>query len=134
MDHFTLNIGDKKIPLRFRMDQFIEMEEQLGNLADIKNMIITDKKRLRTLVFVIRVLGQAGLRKAGEDADWLTEEWLRENMEPHALMAYQIAVLGCMSKENESQAARDENEHKERDLVLEELQAKKDPVNSHTGE
>ena len=134
MEKYYIEIANRKIPLRFRMDQFIEMEEQLGNLADIKNMIITDKKRLRTLVFVIRVMGQAGLRKAGEDADWLTEEWLRENMEPHALIAYQIAVLGCLSKENESQAARDENEHKERDLVLEELQAKKDPVNSHTGE
>ena len=133
MDHFTLNIGDKKIPLRFRMDQFIEMEEQLGNLADIKNMIITDKKRLRTLVFVIRVLGQAGLRKAGEDADWLTEEWLRENMEPHALMAYQIAVIGCMSKESESQAAAEEKKDEARDLVLDQINEKKDPVNLHTG-
>ena len=39
----------------------------------------------------------------------------------------------CLSKESESQAAKEENENKERDLVLEEIQAKKDPVNSHTG-
>ena len=62
------------------------------------------------------------------------EEWLLENMRPHSLMAYQIAVLGCLNKEQESQAAAEENEHKERDLVLEEIEAKKGPVNSHTGE
>ena len=133
MDNITLNIGDKKIPLRFRMNQFIELEEKLGNLGEIRDKITTDRSRLTNLVFVIMVLGNAGLKAEGQEPD-LTEEWLRENMEPHALMAYQIAVLGCLSKENESQAAREENEHKERDLVLEELQAKKDPVNSHTGE
>ncbi len=134
MDNLILKIADKEIPLRFRMNQFIELEEELGNLGEIRDMILTDKKRLRKLVFVIRVLGQAGLKHAGQDAEWLTEEWLLENMRPHSLMAYQIAVLGCLNKEQESQAAAEENEHKERDLVLEEIQAKKDPVNSHTGE
>ena len=134
MDSITIKIADKEIPLRFRMNQFIELEEQLGNLGEIRDMILTDKQRLRKLVFVIKVLGQAGLKHAGEDAEWLTEDWLRENMKPHHLMAYQIAVLGCLNKEQESQAAAEENEHKERDLVLEEIQAKKEPVNSHTGE
>ena len=134
MNNITIKIADKEIPLRFRMDQFIELEEELGNLGEIRDMILTDKKRLRKLVFVIRVLGQAGLKKAGEDAEWLTEEWLRENMKPHHLMAYQIAVLGCLQKEEESQAAAEDNENKERDLVLEEIQEKKGPVNSHTGE
>lgn len=134
MNNITIKIADKEIPLRFRMDQFIELEEELGNLGEIRDMILTDKKRLRKLVFVIRVLGQAGLKKAGEDVEWLTEEWLRENMKPHHLMAYQIAVLGCLQKEEASQAAAEDNENKERDLVLEEIQAKKGPVNIHTGE
>ena len=134
MDSITIKIADKEIPLRFRMNQFIELEEELGNLGEIRDMILSDKQRLRKLVFVIKVLGRAGLKHAGEEAEWLTEDWLRENMKPHHLMAYQIAVLGCLNKEQESQAAAEENEHKERDLVLEEIQAKKEPVNSHTGE
>ena len=89
--------------------------------------------RSTNLVFVIMVLGNAGLKAEGQEPD-LTEEWLRENMEPHALMAYQIAVLACLTKENKSQAAEEKNENKERDLVLEEIQAKKDPVNLPTGE
>ena len=56
-----------------------------------------------------------------------------ENMDPHNLLAYQMAVLGCMTKESESQAQHEKEENEERDLVLEEIQAKKDPVNSPTG-
>ena len=134
MDSITIKIADKEIPLRFRMNQFIELEEELGNLGEIRDMILSDKQRLRKLVFVIRVLGQAGLKHAGEDAEWLTEDWLRENMKPHHLMAYQIAVLGTLTQESESQAVKEENENNERDLVMEEIEQKKGPVNSHTGE
>ena len=133
MENITLNIGDRKIPLRFKMNQFAEIEEEVGNLGEVRKMILNGKQRIRNLMKVIRILGNAGLKHAGEEDD-LTEEWLNENMDPHALMAYQLAVIACLSKESESQAAQEENENKERDLVLEEINEKKDPVNSHTGE
>ena len=133
MEGMKINIGDREIPLRFRMDQFIEIEENIGNLGEVRDLILKGKNRLRNLVGVIRILGNAGLKHEGKEPD-LTDEWLRENMEPHALMAYQLAVIGCLTKESESQAVKEENESKERDLVMEEIQQKKDPVNSHTGE
>lgn len=132
MDNITVTIGERKIPLRFRMDQFIEIEEEVGNLGEVKELILNGRKRLRNIVTVIRILGNAGLKAAGEAAD-LTDEWLREEMDPHAIMAYQIAVIACLTKETESQAVQEENENKERDLVLEEINEKKGPVNSHTG-
>ena len=110
-----------------------EIEEEIGNLGEIKDLLLSGKKRIRNLVTAIRVMGNAGLKAAGEKGD-LTEEWLMENMDPHALMGYQLAVLGCMTKEGESQAEQENSENEERDLVMEEIQAKKDPVNSHTGE
>lgn len=133
MEHISLMIGEKKIPMKFGMRQFIELEEKLGNLAEIKELILKGKDRLRNLVFIIRVLGNAGLKNAGEEPD-LTEEWLLDNMDPHYLMAYQIAVLACLTKETESQAVKEENETKERDLVLEEINAKKEHVNSTAGD
>ena len=132
MDGLTVKIGEREIPLRFRMNQFIEIEEAIGNLTDIKEIILKGNHRLRNLVTMIRIMGNAGLKHAGEKPD-LTDEWLTENMDPYMLMGYQAMVLGCLSKETESEAAKEENEEKERDLVLEEIQAKKDPVNSHTG-
>ena len=132
MDNLTINIGKRKIPLRFRMNQFAEMEEEIGNLGNTKELFMTGGKRVRNIVTAIRILGNAGLKHEGQKPD-LTDEWLCENMDPHAILAYQVAVIGCLSKESESQAVKEENENKERDLVLEEIEGKKDPVNSHTG-
>ena len=132
MDNITIDIGERKIPLRFRMNQFIEIEEEIGNLGEIRELILNGKHRLRNLVTVIRILGNAGLKAAGGEPD-LKDEWLMENMDPHALAGYQLAVIACMSKEGKSEAVQEENENTERDLVLEEIEAKKDPVNSHTG-
>ena len=133
MEGLILKIGGREIPLRFRMNQFIEIEEEIGNLGEVRDMILQGKNRLRNMVSVIRILGNAGLKHAGQEAD-LTDEWLKENMDPHALMAYQLGVLGCLTRDSESQAVKEENENNERDLVMEEIEQKKGPVNSHTGE
>ena len=132
MENITLNIGDRKIPLRFKMNQFAEIEEEVGNLGEVRQMILKGKNRVRNIMTVIRILGNAGLKHDGEAAD-LTDEWLSENMDPHAIMGYQIAIIACLSKGGESEAVKEEEENKERDLVLEEIYEKKDPVNSHTG-
>lgn len=133
MDNIKLTIGEREIPLRFKMPQFAQIEEEIGYMGDIKELIIRGKKRIRNIIGVIRIMGNAGLKAAGQEAD-LTDEWLEENMNPHELMAYQLAVIACMDKEGKSQAQEEKNESTERDLVLEEIQAKKDPVNSPTGE
>ncbi len=133
MDNITLNIGGKTIPLRFRMSEFIEIEEEVGYAGELKQMILKGKNRLRNMITTIRILGNGGLKHAGETPD-LTDEWLRENMDPHALLAYQAAIIACMMRDGRSEAQEQQNENKERDLVLEEIEAKKDPVNLHTGE
>ena len=132
MDNITVKIGGREIPLRFRMNQFAQIEEEIGNLAEIKNLILNGKKRIRNCVGVIRIMGNAGLQHAGEKPD-LTDEWLMENMDPYNLLAYQTGILACMTKESESEAKNEKDENTERDMVLEEIQTKKDPVNSHTG-
>ena len=133
MENVKVQIGGREIPLRFRMDEFIEIEETVGNLGDVKEMILKGRSRLRNIITMIRIMGNGALKAAGEEPD-LTDEWLREHMEPHQLMTYQIAVIGCLSKETASEAVAEENKGKKRDLVLEELEAKKGPVNTPTGE
>ena len=133
MDGMTIKIKEREIPLRFRMRQFMEIEEEIGNLAEIKKLVLEGEHRVRNVIAMIRILGNAGLKHAGEKAD-LTNEWLEENMDPYAIMGYQLAVIGCLANETQSEAAKEKNENTERDLVLEEIEQKKDPVNSHTGE
>ena len=133
MENISVNIGERKIPLKFGMREFVQIEEEVGNLGEIRDLILNGKNRLRNMITVIRILGNAGLKRDGEEAD-LTDEWLYENMDPHALMAYQMGIIACMSKAEKSEAVKEENEKNERDLVLEEIDAKKGRVNSHTGE
>ena len=132
MENIKVTIAGREIPLRFRMNEFAQIEEEVGNLAEVKELVLNGKNRIRNIVSIIRIMGNAGLRHAGEAAD-LTDDWLMENMNPHDLMTYQVSVLGCMTKESESQAQHEKDENEERDLVLEEIQAKKVPVNSPTG-
>jgi hypothetical protein len=131
MEGVTVPIGGRMIPLKFGMDQFAEIEETVGYLGDVKELM-EGKNRVRNTISVIRILGNGGLKAAGEQPD-LTEEWLRENMEPQNIMIYQLAAIACRSRAEESEAVKEENENTERDLVLEEINKKKEPANSHTG-
>ena len=133
MEKIRIKIGEREIPLWFGMDQFMEIEENVGYMGDIQELILKGKKRVRNIVSMIRILGNGGLKREGQAAD-LTDEWMKENMDPSKIMDYQIAVMACLQRDEDSQAVNEENENKERDLVLEEIEQKKAPVNSHTGE
>ena len=133
MKNVKVKIGEREIQMLFWMPEFLEIEETVGNLGEIRNLILNGKQRLRNMITVTRILGNAGLKAAGETPD-LTDEWLMANMDPHKLMQYQLAVLACMSDDSKSEAAQEESEEKDRDLVLEEIEQKKELVNSRTGE
>lgn len=133
MEDISVEIGGRKIPLRFKMPQFAEIEEEVGNLLDPKELIIEGKKRVRNIMTMIRIMGNAGLKKAGEEPD-LTDEWLGENMEPMKILTYQIALMAVMAREGESEAEKENSENTKRDLVLEEINKKKEPMSSPTGE
>jgi hypothetical protein len=133
MKKTILKINGREIPLRFRMPEFMQIEEEIGNLGEIRELIYEGKKRIRNVIAMVRIMGNAGLKEKGEKAD-ITDEWLTEHMKPFELMKYQSALIECINAESESEALKQKNEEEERDLVLEEIEGKKDPVNSHTGE
>ena len=128
----TVNIGEKEIPLKFGMREFEEIEENVGSMLDIQELIVKGKKRVRNTIQALRIMGNAGLKKNGEQPD-LTDEWLEENMEPLMIKTYQMAVINTIQKSGRSEAETENNENEERDLVMEEIEEKKDPRNSHTG-
>ena len=127
-----VRIGKREIPLRFRMKEFIQIEEEIGNMGEIRELLYEGQHRLRNLIAAVRIMGNGALKEAGEEPD-LTDEWLAENMEPFRVLEYQNAVIDCISAESKSEAAAEKSESEERDLVLEEIERKKGPVNSHTG-
>ena len=124
-----ITIGGREIPLRFTMNQFAEVEEEVGFLSELRELIAEKRERVRNVIRMIRIMGNAGLAKAGEKPD-LTDEWIGENMKPFQLAVYQQALLACIAEAGQSEAEREENEDKERDLVLEEINRKKKDVSS----
>ena len=124
MDNITIKIGGREIPLRFRMNQFAQIEEEIGNLGEIKDLILNGKKRIRNCVGVIRIMGNAGLKEEGQEPD-LTDDGVLDAMDPNKMKAYQIAVLAAFTGGWKMET----EEEKEHDVVLEEIERKKEPGN-----
>lgn len=122
---YTMNIGGREIPLRYTMLELADMEEAIGTMDNFRDLILKGKQRLRNMAAAIRIMGNSGLSHAGEAAD-LTDEWLLNHMDPGKLKSYQITVLGVFTNGFEMET---NNEGGERDLVLEELERKKEPGN-----
>ena len=126
MEKYSVKIAGQEIPLRYTMRELADMEEAIGTMDNFRDLILKGKRRLRNMTTAIRIMGNSGLEKAGEKGD-LTDEWLMDHMDPGRIKAYQIAVLGAFTDgfrmESESQQEQD------RDLVLEELERKKEKGN-----
>lgn len=121
---FTVKIGGRVIPLKYTMRELADMEEAIGTMDAFKELILTGRKRLRNTATAIRIMGNAGLKEAGQAAD-LTDGWLLDNMDTQKIKAYQIAVLGAFTGGWKMESENDQ----ERDLVLEEIERKKDEGN-----
>ena len=121
MKQASVEIGGRTIPLTFKMPQFADMEEAIGNLSLIEDLLLKGKKRVRNTAAAIRIMGNAGLKEAEDKAD-LTDEWVLNNMQPRRIMEYQAAVMAAIN----AGMSMESTEEKERDLVLEEIERKKD--------
>lgn len=124
MEKYSVKIADHEIPLRYTMRELADMEEAIGTMDNFRDLILKGKRRIRNMTAAIRVMGNAALKREGKK-EALTDEWLLDHMDPNQIKTYQIAVLGAFTDgfrmENQSQ--------RERDLVLEELERKKEKGN-----
>lgn len=122
MNNNTVTIGGREIPLVFNMPEFADMEEEIGSLSLVEDLLLKGKKRIRNTAAAIRIMGNAGLRDAGEKAD-LTDEWILNNMQPRMIVSYQSSVMAAINAGMTTETSEDQ----ERDLVLEEIERKKEP-------
>lgn len=108
----TVLIGKEEIPLLFDMDAFAEMEEQVGMLTKL-NDLLTGKSRIKNIVKMIVIMGNSARVADGKEPD-LTDKAVSRKMEPRKLAEYQIAVMGAltdgMKSETEDEAKTNEDE------------------------
>jgi hypothetical protein len=75
----------------------------------------------------VRILGNAGLEEAGQEAD-LTDKWVLRNMKPAMILPYVIVVLSVINDAMLMESAKEEKTGPV-DEVLEEQNRKKEPGN-----
>lgn len=124
-----LTIGKRKIPLVFDMDSWIEIEEnvcalsRLNEVVDQHNMQGRKSDMLRSLVAMVRIMGNEGLELDGQPKD-LTDEWLKKTIRPGQMLDIKVAVITEIDKGMYLETV-EHKENEERDLVLEEINKKK---------
>lgn len=115
-----ISVGKREISLRYTLRTQMEMDEELDlSFEEAQEKI--KKKNTKTVVSLMRILGNEGLRLNGKAAD-LTDEWLTGHIAPVNMTAYRIALMGAMTKGwfMETEEATDE----EKDDILAEIRKK----------
>ena len=138
-----IKIGKRTIPLFYSTYELIEIQKDIGctgfELRDkvfgivqededdpmsIRMTCVTDPEKTERLGKLIRILGNAGLEEAGEEAN-LTDKWILRNMKTSLIMAYAIAAMAVITEGNKAEEPVPEKEEGPVDEVLEEQEAKK---------
>lgn len=128
-----INIGGRKIPLVFNYDSWAEMEETVCKLANLDEVLNSDSRAEELhpktndskarFARLLTVLGNQGLEMDDKERD-LTEKWMRKHIHPAQYVELKMAVIkeidGGMRMETETK-----DPHAPRDLVLEEIDKKK---------
>ena len=126
----VIRIGGKKIPLNFCLDDVESMNEEVGPVTDIRALLTEDylsAAHVRRVVRSIRIMGNSGLIEMGQEP-FLTDSWIGRHMKTKdvndkIVFPLIVTVWGGMEMETE---AAEQREGKEVDVVLEEINKKKD--------
>ena len=105
-----------ELSLRFTMDIWDRLESEICMIGDIGDKISTDRDRLHNTARIAAIMA---------DNEKVTEAAIWANMEPKDLRHLNNAITRCIS-ENLAMEVEKEDEDAVHDVVLEELEAKKE--------
>lgn len=118
----AVRIGGRVIPLRYGMAVQEQVDEELEmDFYELQAKLDKGKRNTKETIKIIRMMGNDGLRKAGQAED-LTDEWLRDNMQPSEIINYRIAALAAMTAG--WQMETDNSAEEEQDVTLNEIRKK----------
>lgn len=125
MQKHTIAIAGKEFPLGFDVRAWInELEPEFGSLTRMTDCLFGQDKPMTAGVYVLAMTINAGFRLAGEKKT-IKQDWLLDNLQPKelatAIGAAENAIFSCFEQEE-----KDDAKDGAVDVVLEELEAKKE--------
>ena len=133
----TITLKGREIPLLFTTWEMKEIQEEVGPMAETIARLIgrnkddeTDTSRyggadqLATVGKAIRILGNAGLEEAGQEAD-LTDKWVLRAMKPSETIDMVNKIMDAFNEGMLSEIPA-KTEEGPVDVTLEELKKKKE--------
>ena len=118
----AVKIGGRVIPLRYGMRVQEQVEDELDmDFYELQTKLDKGKRATKETIKIIRMMGNEGLRVAGEAPD-LTDDWLRDNMQPSEIIYYRVAALAATTAG--WQMETDHSDEEEQDEVLNEIRKK----------
>lgn len=112
-----MKLGNENVNLIFDMSAFAEIEEQVGLLSDLNDMI-TGRQRIRNCATLISILANHG-----ENEKKYTPDEVLALMKPRDIATYLMEIMSAIGA---GMTTETEENNGERDLVLEEISRKKD--------
>ena len=147
-----IKMGGRDIPLYLSTLELVEIQKDIGcTVAQLKDEVFglwedeedlddngapkkkmkvaVDPELMKRLGILIRILGNAGLEEAGQEAN-LTDKWILRHMKPGLIMGYAIGALGAVLEGMLTESAEIAGEDQEKgpvDVTIEESNRKKEP-------
>ena len=116
----AVEIAGRKVPLRLTTRAVIRIEEEMDMDVEELRQALNElkKKNTRAVVQSIRILGNEGLRLAGETAD-LTDDAVMDAVTPRERVLYRVAALAAITKGMYMET--DTSYEEKQDVVLNEI-------------
>ena len=136
----SITLKGREIPLLYTVYEMKEIQREIAPISTAISLVLgrnpedeedtsrfAGEEHLGAIATLIRILGNAGLEEAGEAPD-LTEKKVLRALKPSELGE---AINACMDAMNEGMASEIQAKKEENsgpvDVVLEEIEKKKDP-------
>ena len=111
----SITLKGREIPLLYTTYEMKELQEQFGSLSEFDYKLLGKNKddpedsskyggteQLDAVAGAIRILGNAGLEDAGEDAN-LTDKWILRALRPAQLIDAVKAIMTALQEGNRSE-------------------------------
>ena len=134
----TIKLRGREIPLLYTTLEMLKIQEEVSRIGEFLYTLFGREngdeesaslygtpQHLNAVAKAIRIMGNAGLEESGQEPD-LTDKWVMRSLSPARIPDAMSACLEAFNKGMESELQDDKKDEGPVDVVLEDMNKKKD--------